>query len=196
MGFLDVLGAAGSILTGGATGLLGVVFQRVFDAWNKKQELDKLRAQWDHDLKMKEADAAIMREEWAQRTKIAEVEGATAASVAADGAFAKSFETEPKSYSAGMLAPGGLAHAAGWLLMVTLDAVRGIVRPGLTLYLCWIATKMYEEQRAVLAVLDASADAAVMSGVYAHIVNTLLYLFTTCVLWWFGTRSKQAAPSR
>jgi hypothetical protein len=29
---------------------------------------------------------------------------------------------------------------------------------------------------------------------HQQIVFTLLYLFTTCVLWWFGTRNKQKQP--
>jgi hypothetical protein len=130
-----------------------------------------------------------MREEWAGRTKVAEVEGASREAVADAQAFAASFQLEPKQYSSGVK-PG---KVAGFLL-VFVDVLRAIVRPGLTLYLCWIATRMYDESRAVLAIADLTTQPALVMNVYTQIVFTLLYLFTTCVLWWFGTRNKQAAP--
>ena len=177
------------ILSGGATGLLGVGIQRLADYWNKKQDLEKLKLQYDHEANMRDKDAAIMEQEWAARTKVAEVEGASREAVADAGAFAASFGMEPTRYSEGVK-PG---KVAGFLL-VLLDAIRGIVRPGLTLYLCWIATMMYEESRAVLAIADLPTNTDLVMNVYQQIVFTLLYLFTTCVLWWFGTRNKQPAP--
>lgn len=177
------------ILSGGATGLLGVGIQRLADYWNKKQDLEKMKLQYDHEANMRDKDASIMAQEWAARTKVAEVEGASREAVADAQAFAASFGMEPQRYSEGVK-PGKIAG----FLLVLLDFTRGIVRPGLTLYLCWIATRMYEESRAVLAIADLTTNTVLVMNVYQQIVFTLLYLFTTCVLWWFGTRNKQAAP--
>lgn len=198
---MDFFSLIGSVLSGGATGLLGVVFGKVADYFKLKQELEVVRENHKHDVEMKNADAAIMREEWAQRTKIAQIEGEAKVGAADAEAFGKSFSMEPTRYSEGMKpAEGGKWAKAfqnfGWFTMVLVDAVRAVVRPGLTLYLAWITTQMYERAGATLAVIqtDPLAHAAAMDSVYQQIVYTLLYLFTTCVTWWFGTRNQQKPP--
>lgn len=177
-----------AVVSGGATGILGVIAQRIFDHWKQKQELDKLQAQFAHERGMRELDLKLMQEEWNQRVKVAQTEAAGKEAVADANAFAASFN-EPQSYSE-HVKPGPVAG----LFLVLLDFMRGIVRPGLTLYLCWIATMMYEQSRATLALIDPSQRPVEVLEIHQQIVLTLLYLFTTCVLWWFGTRNKQPAP--
>jgi hypothetical protein len=198
---MDLIQGAMAILSGGATGLLGVIAGKVFEGWQRKQEIDKIKLQHEHDIAMKKADAEIMAQEWAARTKMATVEAAGREAVADAEAFAKSFEQEPKRYSEGMEPPKGgkvatFVQGAGWYMMVLVDALRAIVRPGLTLYLCWIATRMYEESRAVMAMLnlDGTAQQAMLSTVHSQIVYTMLYLFVVCVTWWFGSRVKSQPP--
>lgn len=176
-----------AIVSGGATGILGVIFQRLFDHWKQKQELDKLKAQYAHELAMKNADAAIMREEWAARTQVAKVEGETAREVADSQAFAASFQLEPKRYAEGVK-PGKV----GGFLLILADVIRGIVRPGLTIYLAWIATALYVDSQKLIS--GTGFEAKLFVSMHQQIVFTLLYLFTTCVLWWFGTRNKAPQP--
>jgi hypothetical protein len=176
-----------AILSGGATGLLGVIFQRVFDHWKQKQEIDKIRVIQAHEVAMKKADAEIMAQEWAARAKVAQVEGETAREVADSQAFAASLTSEPKRYSEGVQ-----AGFLGGLLLVFADVIRAVVRPGLTIYLAWIATELYNDSKAVLAV--RGIDMVKLMTLHQQIVFTLLYLFTTCVLWWFGTRNKSPQP--
>lgn len=192
----QLISGLGSIATGGITGLVGAVVSNVVEVWKQKQQLDILKENHAHEQAMKDKDAAIMAQEWTQRTKIAQTEGDAAKDVAASGAFAKSFDTEPKSYAAGIKAPeNGFAQATGWIIMVALDAIRGVIRPGLTLYLAWIATEMYNEQRALIAIHSAGkVDPIALALVHGRIVDTLLYLFTTCTLWWFGSRNANKAP--
>jgi hypothetical protein len=176
-----------SVLTGGATGLLGVIAQRAFDAWNKKQELDKLKAQWDHDAVMKDKDAAIMAQEWAARSKIAATEADAAKDVAQSNAFAVSLQAQAMRYSEGKQTG---PFATGCLVL--LDVVSGLVRPLLTVYLCMLTTYIWFQVRAVLhAETISPADAL---EIWKLVINTILYLTTTCILWWFGTRNKQSAP--
>lgn len=190
---LDLItGAASAIFAGGATGLLGVAFQRFFDFLHQRQVAALERDKMAHAVSMKKADAEIMREEWNQRTKIAQEEGQTQREVAETQAFAASILKEPERYAIGER-PKGKLGAWGWLLLALVDAVRGIIRPGLTLYLAWIATQVYEQSRALVAVLDLQETGPVLE-LHTHIVMTLLYLFTTCVLWWFGTRNKTPQP--
>lgn len=183
-----------AILSGGATGLLGVIFQRIFDHWKNKQELDKLKAQQDHEEKMKRIDIELMKEEWAQRVKVAQVEGETARDVADANAFAASLTSEPKRYSEGVK-----AGKVGGFLLILADVLRGTVRPGLTIYLAWIATSLYIDSRRALDLAQVtlelgSFDLPAVVDMHRQIVFTLLYLFTTCCLWWFGTRNKAPQP--
>ena len=63
---------------------------------------------------------------------------------------------------------------SGWLVAV--DVVRGLTRPVLTLLFVVLAGGMF------FTLSDAALE--------ARIVDTVLYLTTTCVIWWFGGRRK------
>ena len=184
---LELIGTAlGGILSGGATGLLGVVLQRFADFKNKQLDLQHQERQYTHELSMRDKDAAIMAQEWAARTRVAEVEAGAQVDVADAEAFAASYRLEPAAYS-GNAKP---TKAQAWVLVI-LDAMRGSVRPLLTVYLCVITTMMYRDARALLGSAHTADQAFELTKL---IVWTVLYLTTTCVLWWFGTRNKQAAP--
>lgn len=177
-----------AIISGGATGLLGVVAQRLFDHWKTKQENDKLRLMHEHEEKMRAIDVQVMREEWAQRVKVAEVEGASREAVADSQAFAASFN-EPQRYSEGVK-----VGKWGAIMLVMADFCRAIVRPGLTVYLAWIATEIYYQSDKILQLLNITVHQQVLTELHKQIVLTLLYLFVTCVCWWFGTRNKAKPP--
>lgn len=186
-----------SILSGGATGLLGMTLQRTFDGlfgWLKaKQEIQLAQVKSAHELAMKDKDAAIMREEWAGRTKVAATEAAGAEAVSANQAFAQSLLKEPERYSKAESLPD---NWWGWFLhgaLVLLDVIRGLVRPALTVYLCWVTTSIWFEVRHLANAEDLSTEQVV--GVLTLVVDTILYLTTTCVTWWFGTRNKQEPPT-
>ena len=65
------------------------------------------------------------------------------------------------------------------LLMQLVDAVRGLTRPALT----W---SLFALVGAIYFLLGATDLAAV--SLRPRIVETVLYLFTAAVLWWFGAR--------
>jgi len=184
-----MLGLISSIFSGGLTGLLGVAFQRFFDFLKVKQEIEMRKLDQAHEINMRKADAEIMAQEWAARTQVATIEGASKEAVAADNAFAASFAMEPKQYSAKVK----VGPFAGFLL-VLIDFLRGIVRPGLTVYLCVITTLIYLEAKAIMATVDWALETAQAVSIHERIVATILYLTTTCVLWWFGTRNRQKPP--
>jgi len=184
-----MLGIISSIFSGGLTGLLGVGFQRFFDFLKIKQEIEMKRLDHEHEANMRKIDGELMAQEWAARTQVATIEATAKENVAAEASFAASFNSEPKQYSA----RAKIGPFTGFLL-VLLDFLRGIVRPGLTIYLCAITTMIYIEARTIMAgVAFATTDAM---RVHDHIISTILYLTTTCVLWWFGTRNSQKAPTK
>jgi hypothetical protein len=178
---VELLGTIfGSIFSGGATGLLGVVFQRFADYKNKQLDMQLEAQKQLNAIAMKEMDAKIMAQEWAAKLQVVEVETAGKIDVADSAAFAKSFEMEPKQY-----ATGKLTNGQKWV-MVCLDAIRGIIRPFLTIYLCVLTTIVYNQAHTLLG---QTMDAAAALEVVKLVIGTILYLTTTCVLWWYGTRN-------
>ena len=72
---LGMLGSAVSAIAGGAfTGLFGVAVQRYFDLKKYALDTENNKLKYAHEENLRRLDADIMREEWASRTKIAEVE--------------------------------------------------------------------------------------------------------------------------
>lgn len=177
-----------AIVSGGATGLLGVVAQRLFDHWKLKQENDRLALVHAHELAMKKADAEIMMQEWSQRVKVVEVEAAGKEAQADAQAFAVSLQNEPKRYSEGVK-----VGKFGAIMLVLADVLRAVVRPGLTFYLAWISTELYRASEKIMQ--EAGAHISTLAALHQQIVLTLLYLFVTCVTWWFGTRNKAKQPA-
>lgn len=180
-----------SILAGGATGLLGMFFQRMFDGvfqyFKAKQDLAMLQEKNKQEILMKQEDAKIMTLEWAGKLKVAEKEGETAENVKAAEGFNSSLLREPERYSN----VASLTKNQNWWLVV-LDVFRGSIRPLLTAYLCGLTTYIWIQVSSKLAIEDLDADQVL--NVWLQVVNTILYLWTTVTLWWFGTRNQNSAP--
>lgn len=185
---MELLGSIfGSIFSGGATGLIGVIIQRWADYKNRQLDLQLERERRETEIAKRKADAEIMREEWAGRTKVAQEEGATAREVAESQAFAATLWKEPERYSNA----SKLTTGQQWV-MVALDAVRGSVRPLLTVYLCALTTFVWYQVKMKLE--GEQLDASAAMEVWQMVVQNILYLTTTVVLWWFGTRNKAPQP--
>lgn len=183
---LELLGtAASAIIGGGATGILGAAVQRYADYKGRQLDLQAQASRQAHEVSMREADAKIMAQEWAARTQVATIEGETREAEADVRAIEASYQLEPKQYS-GSVKP---TRGQGWLL-VLLDVLRGVVRPGLTIYLCVLTTQIYNELAGQVGPLTADQRYETTK----LIVGTILYLFTTVTLWWFGTRSSGKQP--
>lgn len=176
---MNILSLVTSVFGGGITGLIGSITQHVLEFKTKKLELEANRDKFAHEERMVKAEAEVMAQEWAARTKVAETESAARIDVADSAAFAASFN-EPARYSE------HTTEKQNWF-MVGLDVLRGVVRPGLTVYLCILTTLLYLKAQRLLPT-DLAPDQAL--GLVNDIVGTILYLTTTCILWWFGTRNK------
>lgn len=171
--------AIGSILGGGATGLLGTL-ATAWVSYKKAKENNRHKEQMakqQHDAAIAEAEADL---------KMAQTEGAIQQSLAATEAAAEglaaSYQHDQRQY-----AEGTLSSAQKWL-MVVVDFFRGMMRPGLTTYLVVLTSIMYWTMLDLLGGLEASFGAGEILGIIQHITLTVLYLTTTCVAWWFGGR--------
>jgi hypothetical protein len=180
---MDLLGGITSILGGGITGVVGSVVQRVFEFKTKKLDIELQKEKFANDIALRKVDAEIMAQEWASRTRVAEVEGAAKVETEDAKAFAAALTSEPKQFH-----ESGLSPAQNWL-MVVLDFVRGSVRPALTFYLCGLTTIIYFKCAKLLhndIILPGMAY-----DIVTQVINTVLYLCSTCCLFWFGTRNPQ-----
>ncbi len=186
-----------SIFSGGATGLLGVIFQRFFDMKAKQQEIEVVKLNLQNSLELKRLDIEQAGQEWKFRTQIATKEAEARVDVAVQDKVAREVESDAtllqSSYlsdratflTADVLKSGG--RFTRWV-MTFVDATRGLIRPGLTIYLVVLAHLMYIDAQGLLASRGAQLTATELQALTAQIVGTLLYLATTAVVWWFGTR--------
>lgn len=184
-----MLSLFGSLISGGVlgglTGILGTWLKGRADAKMKKLDIEADKDRMAHELKVKEADQAIMKEEWSGRTKVATVEASGAEAVADAKAFEKSYEASLQ-YSKGLEPTKGQAWA-----LVLLDLLRGLIRPGLTIYLIAITTMIYFQAEKLMGG-DLPPEQA--AEIVNKVIGTVLYLTTTCLTWWFGTRNSQKPP--
>lgn len=184
-----MLDAVLSIFGGGVTGLIGVIVQRYTEYKTKQLEAEMAKDKMAHEIDLKHIDAEIMQQEWASRTKVAEVEAAAKEDVADSASFSVALTSEPKRYSD----ETKMTKNQEWLF-VMLDFTRGAVRPALTIYLCGITTVIYVQSKTLLGNLAITPDQAYT--LTSQIIETVLYLTTTCVLFWFGTRNKEKTNGR
>ncbi len=160
--FEELLGFGMSILTGGATGLLGTAISGVIDYFQGRQrhaqELDLRRL----DIELAQAEAS-----GAERVAAIEAEGER------DRAEWEAMTASYREAGARWSRPGD------GVLIQLVDFVRGMTRPVLTWGLVALVGAIYF----LLASADAHAE-----KLQPRIVETVLYLATAAVLWWFGQR--------
>ena len=163
-----------SILTGGATGLLGSVVTGITDYFKTKQV-------FAHEEKMAEINIQILDKELEASKEITRMESEAKIEVGDAGALTASYSADRATYA------GGKARESKWFVLV--DVLRGLVRPLLTLYLAAVVTLLYIDFYTLMQGAEALPvkDIVQMSQT---IVNTVLYVATTVLLWWFGTRNK------
>ncbi len=150
-----------SLLTGGATGLIGTALSGVMKFFTMKQEQSHELKVMEMELKHmdKEAEVALKIETKKQEGKEAE---------AAWRGLEASYREAGQRWSTG---------DSGWIVFV--DVVRGLMRPLLTLSLVILVGVIY---------FTLGPDKPTMQD---QIIATILYLATAAVLWWFGSRMAQ-----
>ncbi|MDE0387444.1 MAG: hypothetical protein OXI75_01985 [Rhodospirillales bacterium] len=159
-----------SVLTGGATGLLGTALSAVVDFFQSRQR----HAQ---ELDLRRLDIELAK---------AEAEGAAAHAAIEAQATREKAEWEAMEASYREAARRWSRPGEGWAMQLV-DVVRGLTRPALT----W---SLFALVGAIYFLLGASDLAAV--SLRPRIVETVLYLFTAAILWWFGARQIEKRRSR
>lgn len=190
MSLLGTVGEiASNIFSGGLTGLAGVGLSMFKDISMKKLQLQEIKMKFDNAVELRKIDNEMMKWEIEGKQKIAEIETAGAIGVEEQRAFAKSHEADSVVFSA-KVKPNAFTGA----VLVLLDFFRGIIRPGMAIGLfvlvCMLYNEAYEIAGGWTSLSQDQAYELVM-----RIVSTILYLFTTCVTWYYGVRNSQQAPA-
>lgn len=202
---VEILGSLiTSVVGGGATGLLGLLLQRWFDARKQANDLEILKVQQAGAERLRQMD---LEHEAKNSERLAQVELFRArvdAQARADEAAARSQEAsfghDRPTYSLVMQPDdatgwGRFCRSAVALGLGLVDIVRGIMRPGITTYtlvlltwVLWWVQSMYQRAGVVIT-------AAEVKDLATQCVGTIFYLSTTCTVWWFGTRPGQPKPA-
>ena len=151
-----------SVLTGGATGLLGTALSAVVDYFQG-------RADHTRELELRRLDIELARTEAGGAERVAAIEAEGERDQSEWQAMEASYREAGRRWSR----PGE------GVLVQLVDLVRGLTRPLLTWCLLGLTGAIYF----LLAATDAHA-----ALLRPRIVETVLYLATAALLWWFGSR--------
>ena len=194
-----------SVFSGGATGLLGVIFQRYFDYKNKQQDIEVVRLNLANAIELKKIEIEQTAREWEGRAEVAKVQGDATVAAAMEAragveaqADAQVLEVSYGNDEARYLTEAVIKGKSKWLkfTMSAVDTIRGLVRPLLTVYLVAVAHWMYNDMHALLEARGAALTAEQVQTLAMQIIGTLLYLATTAVVWWFGTRPPKGSGDK
>lgn len=181
----SILSGGTSAVFGGILGAVGGVAQKWLDY---RQQIKMAEMQGIEKDKERAHDLACMQAEAEKAAKITAIQEEGEIRVADLSALQESIKGEAAgaTWSTGFSAKlsGFWANLAG-MLLVCVDVVRGLTRPGITLTLVAIVGFMFWRVSAQTGALTAT-DAA---SIYKDIINMTLFLAATAVSWWFGSRA-------
>lgn len=179
MDIITLLGAIGSAAGGGVFGLLGTGIKHWFDHQAEQakrqfelamRKMDREEMQLEHELQMQtiekqtERDIAIAHQDrLSLEAQVAgEVEQAELAM------RRESYANDKATYGGGFV-----------------DAIRGLMRPVLTLYFALLMALITYQ---LMQITGNQVGAANADYLLKQVINTCIFLATTSVTWWFGSR--------
>lgn len=170
--------AVGAIMTGGVTGLAGAGLQFLGNYFKDKQDKK-------HQLEMRKLEMDSMKLEAELALSKAQQEAEASMAIAEQHAFEKSFDNDRATYTPA----NGVDPRATWFL-VCIDFIRGLVRPLITLWFVYLLADLQAQVFKLTGGLE-KMPAIAIEQLFNNIILTILYISTTVVLWWFGSRSQK-----
>lgn len=155
--------------SGGVGSLLGLIG----GYFNRRLDLEAKKTDQQHDLAKMDKDLLYMKAEYEQKTKVAEIEGATAVDVAGYAAMKESY-----SYAN----PTGSGFA---------DSISKAVRPIITLSFFLLTCYIFFTLNQKIAISAMSIDS--LEKVYMAVIEWILFQAGISIGWWFANR--QSGPS-
>src|ERR1700686_285963 len=96
---MSILDSVLSVVSGGATGLIGTAVQSIYQYKSKQLDIDLAKQQGQNELEKQKLDIQMQAQEWGRRTQIAQVTTQGEVDKADAASLAASYETEPQQYS-------------------------------------------------------------------------------------------------
>lgn len=158
------MGFLGSSGFGGLIGVVGGLVNRWFDL--KSKTLD-----YTHELALRDKDRELLVTEWEQRSKVASIEAEKEIEVAGYDALGKSFEADRATYG-----------------IVAIDAIRGLVRPTLTVILTLAALGINFVLLDKLVYVWDTLDNTQRVALTVTTTDWVLFQASIAVGWWFAHR--------
>jgi len=170
----SIVSGIASLLSGGATGVIGSIVTNVSDYFEQQRKNQQ-------EIELRKLDIQEMEKEYEYRSQVAAQKTQAAAQQT-------SYDHDSRSYSSDMKVKSGWLKAP----LVFVDLIRGLVRPALTIYLIALVWFVFQQAQGVLQ--DAGLETLKPQealAIYSTIIDMILYLAATAVTWWFGTRPRQ-----
>lgn len=73
-------------------------------------------------------------------------------------------------------------------LLGIVDFLKGLVRPGLTIYLVALTTVISSQAWEIMGAHQEALTALEAKAIYMEVINIVIYLTVSVVTWWFGDR--------
>lgn len=178
-----------SSLAGGATGIIGVIIQKWFEVKKTQNDLELAKLQIAaarEQRKMDQAhevDMAKLGAESAERR--AQIEASQKEAEIAERSYQVSMEQSDKAtYQPSVAGAGPLVRG----MMGLVDFLRGIIRPGATIYLLWLLTVVFWWVQELYNKAGVQMTPAEIKQLANDCVGTIFYLAVSTLMWWFGLR--------
>tara|TARA_Y100000310_G_C20510674_1_gene728678 strand:+ start:332 stop:883 length:552 start_codon:yes stop_codon:yes gene_type:complete len=171
----DFLGAIGSVATGGIAGLIGTGISQFM-------EHRKRKAEYAFKLSSRRLDMEMMD----KRAKLNIQEKGVDADIAVEVEAGKAFRESHKKDRASYISPT-TDNPIVQILLGIVDFIRGLIRPAATVFFSYITWNITNELLVALGgIKELPQDQ--MIELLNLTIQTILFITTTCILWWFGTR--------
>lgn len=189
-----------ALLSGGATGIIGVIIQRFFDMKGKQNDLEVLKLQHANGIALEEMRLRHLTMTIEGNVRVAQTEADGKEAVAAQERLSTEAQVDAEiraaAYEADQSKYFGLSRASSgkfgtWvdalvsLLFGFVDTVRGLTRPVLTAVLVFMVYNLY---RLLEKIGISGLTPEAVTQLWLQIVGATIYLATVAVIFWFGNR--------
>ncbi|WP_246109296.1 hypothetical protein [Reinekea thalattae] len=151
----------------------------LFGSWlTKREERKNLNLKYDYEVQMAQIRKSEAELEFNHELALADkhieraqVEGDIQRDIDEMSAFTESLKEQQQMYKISFV-----------------DAIRGLMRPLITVYLLVIGTYVTIKIGGYVGGIEGAMDADEMIKMYKETINQVMFLLTTAVTWWFGSR--------
>lgn len=199
--------AVSSILSGGATGLLGIVITKFFESRKQAQDLEVLKLNMQNAVDIRrielESQERLATRSAEEREAIASMDAVARETEAQERSLNASYAADRATYSAPSVQeiPAELLKGSRFarvlavmsafsarMLLLFVDFTRGMIRPGMTIYTMYLLTCLMLWVQLLFNTSKMELTPPQILELVMQVVGTITYLSVSLATWWFGLR--------